>query len=103
MKIRVQKDQNPTKLAGHNLNRTKMDVKRSSCGPNRHVKKIDLNKTTEKKVCFRSPDDSPFFHRRHRFFYCATQISFIENHIEKKERKSDHFERSYEILKTKFL
>ena len=42
-----------------------------------------------------------FLADRLKFVYCATQSFFIGDHIEKK-CKSDHFERSYEVLKTKF-
>ena len=55
-------------------------------------------KAKKKCVCFRLTHH--FLGDRLMFFYCATQSCFIGDHIEKKS-KSDHFERSYEVLKTK--
>ena len=56
----------------------------------------------QKKICV-FPISRPTHHflaDRLRFFYCATQSYCIGDHIEKKWSKSDHFERSYEVLKT---
>ena len=43
-----------------------------------------------------------FLTDRLRFFYGATQSFFIGDYRTKQLSKSDHFERSYEVLKTKF-
>ena len=57
----------------------------------------------KKKICV-FPISRPTHHflgDRLRFFYCATQSYFYWGSYRKK-CKSDHFERSYEVLKTKF-
>ena len=49
------------------------------------------------------PTKSPFSRRPTQvFLLCDSKFFFIGDHIEKKLSKSDHFERSYEVLKTKF-
>ena len=51
---------------------------------------------------FRFPDRLIIFSATDScFFYCATQSFFIGDHVEFLLSKSDHFERSYEVLKTK--
>ena len=44
-----------------------------------------------------------FFVYRLRFFYCAIQPVFIEDHMYTKLCKSNHFERSYKVFKSKFV
>ena len=48
------------------------------------------------------PTDSPFSRRPTQvFLLCDSKFFYVGDHIQKK-CKSDHFERSYEGLKTKF-
>ena len=67
--------------------------------PGRQVLLFCTRRGNKKKMCV---SDHPTDADRLRFYCCATQSFFIEDHIEKKWSKSHHFERSYEVLKTKF-
>ena len=67
--------------------------------------KVDTFPIIEEKSHSRDNDKilHPFFAYRLRFFYCATQRVFIEDHILQKLCKSDYFERSYDVFKSKFV
>ena len=49
------------------------------------------------------PTDSPFFRQSTSVVLLCDSKVFIEDHIEQKLSKSDHFERSYKVLNTKFV
>ena len=73
------------------------------CGSWYQVKDIRALARQKKYMCV-FPISRPTHHflaDRLRFLYCATQSFVIGDHMEKKS-KSDHFGRSYEVLKTKF-